>query len=178
MGLLRKDKVKDERVINMQNKIYREISVLVAVICILSILVKMYVLGMGFKHTFTEYIIIFAQGIYFLIRTVNLGIFTDEVEIHDQQNKIPKRTKILIYSLAFGILFPLFLGVRSAILYGEGGWQSVETFFMVLAFSLMFYIPLAFVLLIFHELAKTHSDKAVEKVLDDPEEDDSNDEKY
>ncbi|GAA0607129.1 hypothetical protein GCM10009001_25530 [Virgibacillus siamensis] len=179
MGFFRKNNMKDERVINLQNKIYRELYILVLVICMISAIIKIFLYGMGTDAIYTEMIILLAQGVYYAFRSAGMGIFSDEVEMHDRTSKMPMEKKMLIKGLIFGVAIALFFGTRSAILYGENTGNPIYTFFLVMFVSLIIYVPFfVLVLVISHTAMKKKSDKAVEKQLDDMDEDGDSDEKH
>ena len=66
--------MKDEKIINGINKVRAEFSLIVYYGVILSILIKVFYFGCGFKDIITEYIIVVAFPIYQLIRTAMLKI--------------------------------------------------------------------------------------------------------
>jgi hypothetical protein len=177
MGWFKKRKVNDERIINMQNKIFKELYYVILGICAVSIIVKQAYFGLGFKDFLTETVILIIPGLYYTFRTVQLGIFSDEVEIHDRTSKISMTKKNVIYSLVGGVAIAIFMGLNSAIRYGDGGWQTVYTFLLVFAVTFLFYIPVLVIVFVFgHEIAKSKSDKVIEKQLEELDGDDN--EKY
>ncbi|QED46244.1 DUF6773 family protein [Cytobacillus dafuensis] len=164
----KRKKVVDERIRNTQNKIYREIYMLIMVICLLSIAAKMYILGLEAKQIMTELIILFVSGIYYTVRAASLGIFSDEVEIHDRNSKVPLSSKNVYFVLSFGLIISIFFGVRSAMIYGEGYLNSIFIFVLVLFSSLMINVPFFLVVIVgSFSAAKSASLKASEKDLDD-----------
>ncbi|WP_077329564.1 DUF6773 family protein [Virgibacillus siamensis] len=179
MGFFRKNKMKDERVINQQNKIYREVYTLIIIICVISVALKFYLYGFQSGSVYTEMAILFVSSVYYAFRSASLGIYSDEVEMHDRTSKLPMQKKNVITGLLFGIAMALIFGTRSAVLYGEDTGNSIYTFFMVFIVSLIIYIPFfVLVTLIGHTYMKNKSDKAVKKQLDDMDEDGGNDEKH
>ncbi|WP_174615104.1 DUF6773 family protein [Virgibacillus ihumii] len=180
MGFFRKNNMKDERVTNLQNKIFREIYILVIALCIISGAIKIYLYGSGPDRLYTEMAIIFVTSIYYAFRSASLGIFSDEVEMHDRNSKMSMEKKMPIKGLLFGVAIALFFGTRSAILYGEKTGTPIFTFFLVMFVSLIIYVPFFILaLVISHSVMKKRSDKAVEKQLDDmDDEDGGSDEKY
>ena len=157
----------DERILNMQNQIYREIYLLVMGICLLSVIAKQYIFDLDIKQALTELIILLITGVYYLVRAASSGIFSDEVEIHDRNSKVPMNSKNVYFGLGFGLLISLFFGIRSAIVYGDGYLQSILYFVTVTFVSLMIYIP--FLIIFFagsFSAAKEVSKKAAEKDLE------------
>ena len=178
MGFFKKSKVKDEWVTNTSNKIYAEIYVLVVLICSISAIVKYFIHGNNMEHILTELIILITSGIYFLFRSVRLGIFSAEVELHDRKNKWPMQKKNLFMSVGLGIVIALFMGINSSVRYADGIQQSVSYFFITGFGSLMIYLPFFVTLLVIgNEIAKRKSDQNINKILDNDEFGD-NDEKH
>ncbi|WP_223703055.1 DUF6773 family protein [Sutcliffiella deserti] len=173
MGLFRgTGKVIDERLVNMQNKVYREMYVLVLVICIVSIGVKIFFNGTNISNIATEVIILIAQGIYYMARASSLGIFTDEVEMHDRKSKTSMKMKNVWGALVGGFAIALFFGIMSAINYADNTQESITFFFSVFFVSLLIYLP--FFLILFGGTflaAKKNSDRVVNKELQEDEED-------
>ena len=175
MGFFNKSQVKDERVVNIRNKIYAEIYVLVATICTISVIVKYFIYGYNLEYVMTELTILFLGGIYFLYRSVTLGIFSAEVELHDRKNKWSTKKKNLIMSVGLGIGIALAMGINSAVQYADGVQQSIEYFFLVGFVSLMIYLPFLIIVLVAgNEYAKRKSDNVMNKMLDDDEFGDDN----
>lgn len=99
----------DERVKNSQNKIYKEMYVLIMIVCSISIVIKFFKMGMSLDNVLTEWLIIFVSSVYYYVRTAYLGILTDEVEVHDSNSKIKLQTKNIIYGVATGLVLAIFL---------------------------------------------------------------------
>ncbi|SFD68432.1 hypothetical protein SAMN05216238_103142 [Lentibacillus persicus] len=175
----RKRNTKDERITIIENKIYREIYILVMAICLVSVGVKLYMHGVRLDNVLTEWIIIIAGGVYHSYRSATLGIFSDEVEMHDRTNSMSKEKKNLLIGMGIGVVLACYFGLRSAILYGNGGIDSVYTFLLVFFVSFLIYIPF-FVLVstISFTIMKRKSDKAVAKQLSEQEEAGDDDEKH
>ncbi|MFC3040463.1 DUF6773 family protein [Virgibacillus xinjiangensis] len=167
MGIFRKNRMEDERVTAMQNKIYRELYWLVLVICIVSIFLKFSLYGWHLERIYTELAILIGQGSYYTLRVIRLGIYSDEVELHDRKSRWPRRKKEAIIGLLGGVGLSLFFGMRSALVYGEGTTESVSYFFLVFFVSLLIYVPLlAGGIGISHILMKRASDSSAGKQLD------------
>lgn len=131
----------DERIVNIQNKIYKEIYMLVMLICLASVIGKFIMLGMD-TSVITELAILLASSLYYLIRSASLGIYSDAVEVHDRTSKFKMSTKNIITGSVMGVGLALFFGLRSAVLYADGGLQSLWYFVLVAFVSLMIYVPL------------------------------------
>ncbi|KNF07109.1 putative membrane protein [Gottschalkia purinilytica] len=147
MRLFNKEKRStDERIVNVLNKIYKEAYYLVMIMCLISIGVKYYLHGSNIKSIILELLIIFISGIYCGIRKVCLGIYIDEVEIHDRTSKISMSVKNIIIGLVSGIVISVFFGVRNSVLYGNDT-NRIWYFILVFFASFMMYCPF-FVLII------------------------------
>ncbi|WP_205628854.1 DUF6773 family protein, partial [Acinetobacter baumannii] len=94
-----KKRIEDERIVQLQNVIYREMYGIVATLCILSIAVKFYMYGIDAKQVAIELIILFAQGFYYAGRAMSLGIISDEIEIHDRASSVPMSKKNVMIGL-------------------------------------------------------------------------------
>ncbi|MCT2535256.1 hypothetical protein NC661_20750 [Aquibacillus koreensis] len=170
MSWFSKNNIQDERIITMQNKIYREIYILLLAIVIISVIVKFVVYGVESANVITELIILVTQGIYYSARSARLGIFSAEVELKDQSNKVPVRIKNVIVGLLFGLAIGIFFGIRSALLYADTTAESIYYFFLVMVVSFMIYIPFFIAILSgAYWLTKRSSDHVNEKDLDDNE---------
>lgn len=112
----------------------------------------------------TELIVILAGSIYFGVRSVMLGIYSDEVEVHDQTSKISYSQRNVITGLIIGISMALFLGIRSSVMFADTAHEKWWYFFLVFIFSLLLYIPLfAGFNVIVHHFANKASQKAASK---------------
>lgn len=167
MGFWNK-KIVDERVYNTQNKIYREIYILTLIIVIVSIGVKFYRFGVSMESVATEMVILICASLYYGFRSAQLGVFSDEVELHDANSKFSYSTKQLIVGIGLGLIIALFMGVNSAYQYADSSAQAIEYFFIVFIVSLMIYVPF-YLLLLFgaYKSALNKSQKVNRKMLED-----------
>lgn len=173
MNLFKANASADERVVHLQNKIYREIYVLVLLICIGSIVVKSIIHGFQPGLVVAELVILFSQGVYYAVRSANLGVFSAEVELHDRESRLSMNKKNVIIGLAVGVVIALFFGIRSAIVYGEGTGQSIYYFGIVFLASLIMYVPvLVLILVTSYQAALKRSERAIERELEEDEESD------
>ena len=164
----RQKKQVDERVKNLQNKIYKEVYVLIMIVCSISILIKFIKMGVSLDNVLTEWLIIFVSSAYYYVRTAYLGILTDEIEVHDSNSKVKLSTKNIIYGIVIGLLFAIVFGLNSAISYADSTNQAFEYFFVVFLVSLIIYVPLfAGFLGLSYMAAKKKSDQVVQKNLED-----------
>ena len=155
-----KKKTVDERVENTKNKIYKEAYILIMIICFTSIGVKYYLYGNNTKQVITELLVIFLSSLYYVIRIVCLGIYMDEIEVHDRTSKLPLSTKNIIIGLVFGVGIAIFWGIRSSILYGNSG-NRIWYFIIVFLASIMMYCPF---LIAFIAISDSAARKASKKI--------------
>jgi FtsH-binding integral membrane protein len=169
MGLFgRGNKVVDERIVNMQNKIYKEIYLLIMVICIGSIALKYYTQGIGLNLVATEMVILISQAIYYAIRSAGMGIFSAEVEMHDRKSKTPMKMKNIWLALIIGLGFSAFFGTLSAINYADSTGEKFYFFVVTFFASMIIYVPLMLIFLSGSFFAaKKYSDDIVKKELED-----------
>ncbi|WP_339196460.1 DUF6773 family protein [Solibacillus sp. FSL R5-0449] len=167
MGFWNK-KIVDERVYNTQNKIYREIYILTMIIVIASIAVKFYLSGVSMESVATEMVILICGSLYYGFRSAQLGVFSDEVELHDANSKFSYSTKQLIVGSGLGLVIALFMGINSAYQYADSSSQAIEYFFLVFIVSLMIYVPF-YLLLLFgaYKSALNKSQKVNSKMLEE-----------
>jgi len=177
MRLFKQTKVIDERIVNLKNKIYAEVFIIVTIICSLSSIVKYFFLDKGIEDIVTELIILIFSSAYYTYRSMQLGIFSAEVEIHDATSKWPRRKKNLVGSIIGGVVIALIFGINSAVRYGDNLGQSIEYFFMVTFVSLMIYLPfLIITLVIGHDTLYKKSDDVVNKMMINSDSGDENEE--
>ncbi|TMN23356.1 DUF6773 family protein [Lentibacillus cibarius] len=176
----RKNHIKDERIANIRNKIYKEMYILVIIICLISVAIKFYQNGFHLEEVYTEWFIFIITSIYFSYRSANLGIYSDEVELHDRASGMSREKKNLIIGIIIGIVFSGFLGLNSAISYTDGIADGFFTFFLVFFTCIVIYVPmLSIMMIISHAMMKRKSDKAAARQLKDLHEDDGDsDEKH
>lgn len=130
MGLF-KPKMVDERVQNIQNKIFREMYYMISIFCVISLIGKTIIYGFGSGRTTTEMVILIACGVYYSIRRIYSGILSEEVEIHDANSKYRFSTKTLVIGVLFGVVIALAMAFNSAINYADSSAQSIEYFIVV-----------------------------------------------
>ena len=169
MGLFKR-KIVDERVQNIQNKIYREIYYIVSIFCVISLFGKTVIYGGGFEYIATELIILMVTSIYYSIRAMYSGVLSEEVEIHDANSKVRFSTKTAFIGIASGVVIALSMGLNSAFNYADSNAQAIEYFFMVFLISLLIYAPfLAIFLFITYQSAVKKSKQINDKMLEDDE---------
>ncbi|WP_096155636.1 MULTISPECIES: DUF6773 family protein [Bacillus] len=163
--------LKDERIVALQNRIYREIYYLVIGIIFVSLAYKLFVGTFDLQNIALELILLLTVGAYYTLRSMQLGVFSAEVELHDQQSKVPMKWKTVLTGVVLGIGIALFFGINSAIRFAETTAEAYNFFFLVFFVSLIIYLP--FFLIFFGGsflMALKGSEKAMEKELLDDEE--------
>lgn len=155
----KRTKLLDERLENSKNKIYKEAFFIVQAICFLSIIVKDLLYEVNLKAIAIELLIIIIPLIYTLIRTIYLGIYSDEVELHDRTNKISITTKSFILGIVLGICMALFFGLRSAFLYGTTTAMRLCYFISVFIVCFFIYVPLYIIVFIMPVMLATKTAK-------------------
>ena len=165
----KKNEIKDERVENLYNKIYKEVYVLVIILAVVSILAKYFYYGLNLEHVLFELVLLISVSIYFLIRSVWMGLYSDMVELKDKNRKIslPINVKQIIIALIGGLGISLFFGIRSALIYGGGG-NRLNYFFLVFSASFLIYVPFMVLgIFLIHYLANKKSKQMNEKNIGD-----------
>ncbi|MET1180532.1 DUF6773 family protein [Peribacillus simplex] len=143
MGLFKRmKKITDERVEHVRNKIYKEMYHVILAICLVSALFKLYKYGAGSGELYLEFVILVAGGLYYLARSIFLGVFWDEVEMHDRTSKTPMSRKTILGSVIFALIIAIIMGVNSAVSYADGSSQGVWYFVLVSFVSVMIYLPI------------------------------------
>lgn len=142
LNWFKKNSVEDERIVNLKNKLYKEVYTLIMIICSISVIIKSFALPRT-EPVWLEMLIMLGGSLYFGIRSVALGIYSDEVEVHDQRSKISFSMRTAIWGLVIGVALALFFGIRSAVLFGnDNSATELKYFFSVFLVSLIIYIPL------------------------------------
>ncbi len=133
-------KYRDERVEAAKSQIFRELYYLMMGFAGISVIVKSILYPDNWKASFFELLLIIISSVYYILRSVQKGLYTDEIEVHDQQNRRSMSRKNMLIGLGAGIALSLFFGFRSAILFGGEG-TTIRYFFLSFIASLMFNIP-------------------------------------
>jgi len=138
----KKNEIKDERVEGIYNKIYREAHTLVVILAALSMITKYLYYGLNLEHVLFELILLILSSLYFLVRSIWLGLYSDMTELQDKNKKISLsfNVKQVVIALISGLGISLFFGIRSALIYGGGG-NRLSYFIMVFSASFLIYIP-------------------------------------
>ncbi|NEU32140.1 hypothetical protein GN156_15405 [bacterium LRH843] len=170
MGFWNK-KLIDERVLNTQNKIYKEIYIIIMVLLLISIAIKFITIEMSLQVVLTEWIIIIVTSIYYIGRAAFLGIYSDEVELHDNESKVKLSNKNIIGGISLGFVLAIIFATNSAVSYADSPQQAIYYFILVFFISLLIYAPL-FVgfSTITYFVAKKKSEQIIKKDLEEDSE--------
>ncbi len=136
----------DERVENVRNKIYKEIFRIISIICLVSLFLKIFIFDVGTVGVMLELLILFVSGFYYLARSIFLGLYWDEVELHDRNSKIPMSNKTIFSSIGGSLVIAILMGINSAVSYADSTSQGLWYFILVLLVSIMIYLPILFLL--------------------------------
>lgn len=161
-----KKKTVDERIENTKNRIYKEIYIFIIAICFVSIGVKYYLYGTTTNQVTTELLVIFLPALYYGIRSVWLGIYMDEIEVHDRTSKLPLSTKNIIIGLVFGVAIAIFFGIRSSILYANSS-NRLWYFIIVFLASIMIYCPFLIAFIAIGDSAARRASKKITQKHED-----------
>lgn len=147
MNFLKRPKKRtDERLENSRNKLYKEIYFIISAICLLSLVIKTYILETGIEGIVLELLILLVSGVYFLARSIFLGLYWDEVELHDRKSKTPMSSKAIYTSGGFALVIAILMGINSAVSYADSSAQGLWYFVLVLLVSIMIYFPILLIL--------------------------------
>jgi len=137
---LKKSKIPDERIAHTKNKIYNEAYYLMVLLCLVfsSINYQIYRYNM---ILFSGIIIVTIPSLYIYIKSIIIGLYSDEVEVHDRNNKMSISYKSMILGIIFGLFMSLFFGVRSSLLYAHNMKQHIVYFIIVFLACLAMYVP-------------------------------------
>ena len=163
---MRNKKVKDERIIQVQNKILGEAYFVTVLLLFISILVKTYVMKCDYTNYITELIIIILSAIYIAVRSMMCG---------NNLMDTSKRNKTLCVLGAFGasIVITAINGVRNYTNYGEHYSGLLDWHFLAtLAVTFISSFVLISIGILFVYLCHKKVQQRIEKKLNDDIEED------
>lgn len=163
---MRNKKVKDERIIQVQNKILGEAYFVTVLLLFISILVKAYVMKCDYTNYITELIIIILSAIYIAVRSMVCG---------NNLMDTSKRNKTLCVLGAFGasIVITAINGVRNYTNYGEHYSGLLDWHFLAtLAVTFISSFVLISIGILFVYLCHQKGQQRIEKKLNDDIEED------
>ncbi len=157
-------KIKDERVLQLNNKIQSEAYEVVVFLATASIIVKSYVLNLAFSQYVVEFGILIISTLYISIRSIMLG---NSFMSTSKSGKVLTVSAILVLSVIIGII----TGVKNYSLYGDKYTGIFDAHFIVsiliTSLSAVIFTSLVFALLYW---LNNKGQKRIEKRLN--EEDD------
>lgn len=158
------NKMKDERIIQLNNKIQSEAFILTIMILALSIFIKSYIFDMGVREYLIELIIMIVSIAYLSIRGDMVG--------YSSMNTIyfGKKFKIIAI-LLLAILITIFNGIRNYTFYGKN-YDGISDIHFLSVIGVTFISSLIFVSFLLGAVYSIEriGQKRLEKQLDNDEE--------
>ena len=133
-------KYRDEQVEAAKSQIFRELYYLMIGFAGISVIAKTILYPGNWKTSFFELLLIIFSAVYYILRSVQKGLYTDEIEENDEENRRSVSQKNMLIGLGVGLVIALFFGIRSAVIFGGEG-TMLRLFFLHFFGSLMIYIP-------------------------------------
>ena len=132
---MKTNKIKDERIVQLNNKIQSEAFILIIAILALSIFIKAYMLDMGVREYLTEMIVMILS-----IRGAMVGYSSMDNLYFGKKFKV-------IFALLLAVLITVFNGIRNYTMYGEKYTGILDVHFLAVI-GVTFISSLIFVTLI------------------------------
>lgn len=161
---MKTNKIKDERIIQLNNKIQSEAFILIIAILALSIFIKAYMLDMGVREYLTEMIVMIVSIVYLSIRGAMVGYSSMDNLYFGKKFKV-------ISTLLLAVLITIFNGIRNYTMYGEKYTGILDVHFLAVI-GITFISSLIFVTLILGAVYSIEKigQKRLEKQFDNDEE--------
>lgn len=137
---MKTNKIKDERIVQLNNKIQSEAFILIIAILALSIFIKAYMLDMGVREYLTEMIVMIVSIVYLSIRGAMVGYSSMDNLYFGKKIKV-------ISALLLAVLITVFNGIRNYTMYGEKYTGILDVHFLAVI-GVTFISSLIFVTLI------------------------------
>ena len=137
---MKTNKIKDERIVQLNNKIQSEAFILIIAILALSIFIKAYMLDMGVREYLTEMIVMIVSIVYLSIRGAMVGYSSMDNLYFGKNFKV-------ISALLLAVLITVFNGIRNYTMYGEKYTGILDVQFLAVI-GVTFISSLIFVTLI------------------------------
>ena len=137
---MKTNKIKDERIVQLNNKIQSEAFILIIAILALSIFIKAYMLDMGVREYLTEMIVMIVSIVYLSIRGAMVGYRSMDNLYFGKKFKV-------ISALLLAVLITVFNGIRNYTMYGEKYTGILDVHFLAVI-GVTFISSLIFVTLI------------------------------
>lgn len=158
------NKMKDERIIQLNNKIQSEAFILTIMILALSIFIKSYIFDMGIREYLIELIIMIVSIAYLSIRGDMVGYSSMDTVYFGKKFKI-------IAILLLAILITIFNGIRNYTFYGKN-YDGISDIHFLSVIGVTFISSLIFVSFLLGAVYSIEriGQKRLEKQLDNDEE--------
>ena len=137
---MKTNKIKDERIVQLNNKIQSEAFILIIAILALSIFIKAYMLDMGVREYLTEMIVMIVSIVDLPIRGAMVGYSSMDNLYFGKKFKV-------ISALLLAVLITVFNGIRNYTMYGEKYTGILDVHFLAVI-GVTFISSLIFVTLI------------------------------
>lgn len=137
---MKTNKIKDERIVQLNNKIQSEAFILIIAILALSIFIKAYMLDMGVREYLTEMIVMIVSIVYLSIRGAMVGYSSMDNLYFGKKFKV-------ISTLLLAVLITVFNGIRNYTMYGEKYTGILDVHFLAVI-GVTFISSLIFITLI------------------------------
>ena len=137
---MKTNKIKDERIVQLNNKIQSEAFILIIAILALSIFIKSDMLDMGVREYLTEMIVMIVSIVYLSIRGAMVGYSSMDNLYFGKNFKV-------ISALLLAVLITVFNGIRNYTMYGEKYTGILDVHFLAVI-GVTFISSLIFVTLI------------------------------
>ncbi|EDP11598.1 DUF6773 family protein [Amedibacillus dolichus] len=158
------NKMKDERIVQLNNKIQSEAFILTIMILALSIFIKSYIFDMGIREYLIELIIMMVSIAYLSIRGATVGYSSMDTIYFGKKFKI-------IAILLLAILITIFNGIRNYTFYGKN-YDGISDIHFLSVIGVTFISSLIFVSFLLGAVYSIErvGQKRLEKQLDNNEE--------
>lgn len=158
------NKMKDERIVQLNNKIQSEAFILTIMILALSIFIKSYIFDMGIREYLIELIIMMVSIAYLSIRGATVGYSSMDTIYFGKKFKI-------IAILLLAILITIFNGIRNYTFYGKN-YDGISDIHFLSVIGVTFISSLIFVSFLLGAVYSIErvGQKRLEKQLDNDEE--------
>lgn len=156
--------MKDERIVQLNNKIQSEAFILTIMILALSIFIKSYIFDMGIREYLIELIIMMVSIAYLSIRGATVGYSSMDTIYFGKKFKI-------IAILLLAILITIFNGIRNYTFYGKN-YDGISDIHFLSVIGVTFISSLIFVSFLLGAVYSIEriGQKRLEKQLDNDEE--------
>lgn len=160
---MKQTKIKDERVVQVNNKIQSEAYVVVTFLALISIFVKTYIMDMPFSQYVVELGMIIVSTTYIAIRSMLVG--------HDFMSTNKKKKLTIFFILGSSLAITTINGIRNYSLYSDKYTGVFDGLFLsVLVVTFISAIIFISIILVFFNWLNNKGQQRLEKKLNDEEE--------